>query len=162
MELLSTNIIRNTERDAMAEQDETMKMSGGAWELLNKAVTVVIHYLLATAHEFDMSKGTSTLGCTEIVEALNHIGITSLADDTKDFLSGFSFYYLDSFFVLTLFLRGPAKTEAEEPDSIPFVPSKSLLLHSFTLFSFISSCITPLFSRRRNLNSPFAYNGTLT
>jgi hypothetical protein len=76
----------------VTEQDETMKMAGDACELVNQALAVFIHYRSATAHEFALPKWRSTLGCSELLEALNNIGMSSLADNAEDFLNRFSFY----------------------------------------------------------------------
>jgi hypothetical protein len=149
MELLSRHVIRNIVLDAVTEQDETMKMSGGAGDLLIRTSTVFIHYLSALVYEFPMSAWRRTLGRTDILDALNDIGMFSLADDEEYFLNRFSFSYIYFLFFFDAFPQRPTKDLSRKTRFNPLCPLQ-IAPHSFTLFSFISYYTTHLFSRRRN------------
>ena len=86
MNLLPQSIIREIAKNAAQKLDPSTKMSASACLLLNKATVMFIHYLAATANDFTLASGRSTINCTDVMDAMNEIGFHSLAKGTDDFL----------------------------------------------------------------------------
>lgn len=88
MEILPVGTVRDIAKNAAQKLDPNAKMSANASLLLNKASTMFIHYLAATANEFTLAKGKSTIGCTEIFEAINEMGFHNLTQGCDELLKG--------------------------------------------------------------------------
>ncbi|KAH7832454.1 uncharacterized protein MONOS_1916 [Monocercomonoides exilis] len=85
-EMLTNSTVIRVARETACSEDPNVRMAGPAVMLLNKAATTFIHYLTATAQEITAKKGRSTMGYTDIVEAIGEMGMTHLLDELQPFI----------------------------------------------------------------------------